>query len=262
MNIEFNKPNLYYVFLKNLHHNGDYVANLVSDNFQRNLVTIEKMQTLANSKGSPMSNEKYAQLLREVSTVYLDGKDYLKILSEKYCKNFIGFTTISTTMTRNTTITEGHGHSFDYWNEEIGTEFDIVYTDDANIEENHHYSIAEIKALIADKKIILIYERDVKDSLPRKKEDYENFPVLNLYTIQYHGPLTPKYFKYLRKKITPERITRELRKYLEELEHDIESIHSFSSPITYENNIALKCYTSQETNGYLKQLMKIKKDQK
>lgn len=237
MNIEFHRPNVYDIFFNNLTRSSSYIKHLLRDDIQNVLKNVEIAEQLTGESATSLSDEEYTKMLYSICSISLTEQDYLKILSQALGNTFVSYTTIETTMTRNITATEGRGNSFDYWNEEVGTEFDIAYAQNANIDTEHSYSVEELKKLIAEKRIVLLKEKDVHDSLPEKAEEYESFETLDLFTIPYGKHFPDIYYKYIRENINGAKIKKALKSYLKVFENEMHEIIGFCSPALYEQKV-------------------------
>ena len=153
MNIEFEKPNLE-CYLTTDYDN--YMMNDIPINDESEVIVkvgqylenIKEIQPIINSDMKKLNDFEFINLLKKICDIELDEYDFLKIFSMAHNKKFSKYEIINTSMTRQITKTEGYGHSFDYYDTIVGTQYKVAVAEDANISLEHRYSVKEITKLI------------------------------------------------------------------------------------------------------------------
>ncbi len=214
-----------------------------------------------------MSDEVFYSMLRKFA--FINGwNDYdcYNVIELAYGMKFVGVTEIATAMHTVVQKTEGHGRSFDWWNEEVGINFIILYTEDFKAIPSHVYTIKELEDLIAEKKIVLVSkkERNLYIGADRNypKEEYKKFDyAYDDYRKdnEFFGN-DGKFYKYTLKYIRKNLNSKKLRElFYEHLEHVDNQVYEAteSNENEYWNSIA-KAYSKEfEERGYAKRLAKL-----
>lgn len=256
MRINFHSQNLYDIFFNNLGSSSSYIKQLLRAELSKVLQTVEKAEQLTGEAAISLSDKEYTKMLYSIGNISLTNQDYLKIFSQALGNTFVNYTTIKTSMTRSITATEGRGKSFDFWEEKVGTEFDVAYAQNANLDDEHTYTVEELKGLIAEKKIVLIKEKDKHDFLPEQFEEYETFETMELSSIPYGKYFPDIYYKYIRENIDSSKIKTALKSYLKEFEADMHEIIGFCSPALYEQKVTDHVHEALAMDENLKVLWK------
>lgn len=168
-----------------------------------------------------LSDQELYILLNKIYNISFDEDDYLKMLSEKYKKNYVCSTNIATTMTFQGIKTEGQGKTFDYWSQLFQVHFKIIATQDVKITDKP-FTKNELKKLIENKSILILSEYEIPiEEITFEKEEYENFPLLETSTwidnVRCYG-------KLLRQHISKKDVLKDLRILLYELEIELNSV--------------------------------------
>ena len=86
-----------------------------------------------------LTDKELYELLSKVYSIILDENDYLKMLSKYNGKNYTFIYRIPTTMTFSSRVTEGHGRSFDWWNQLYQVYYLVAISDTFNFDYNKIY---------------------------------------------------------------------------------------------------------------------------
>ena len=229
----------------------------------------ESCQEMINNRRK-ISDKDFYSMLNEFAYIS-DWNDYdcYNVLEMAYNTKFAGYATINTTMHTTIQKTAGHGRDFSWWDEEVGVNFKILYTEDFNVDYEHFYTINEIKKLVAEKKIIIVSERQRNlawEEYNYKKEKYQAFNyAYNYYSMQYEffneGGKFYKYtLKYIKKKLN----SRQLKKlFSEHLDHVEGEVYEATDSRNYDSDSSwahtAKEYSKEfEKCGYAKRLTRLK----
>lgn len=215
-----------------------------------------------------ISDSDFYSMLNEFA--YISGwNDYdcYKVLEMAYNTKFADEAIIKTTMHAICQKTEGHGRDFSWWDEEVGVNFKILYTEGFEVDYEHFYTIIEIKKLIAEKKIVIVSEEEKNLAWEEdnyKKEKYQRFDcAYDDYSMQYEffneGGKFYKYtLKYIKKKLN----SRQLKKlFSEHLDHVESEVYEATDGRNYGSkswSYVAKEYSKEfEDKGYAKRLTKL-----
>ncbi len=184
------------------------------------------------------SDEEFYNLL--LSFAYIkewDENDYYNVLGLAYNLKFIGDTVIKTSMHYNVQKSEGHGNNFSWWDEDMGIDLKVLYTEGFEVDEDHVYTVDEIKKLLDDKKIIILCEEERDFDFDEDSYEHEEYFMFdyayedyNIY-FEFFGE-EGKYYKYTLKYIRSMVGKKELLKiYKEYLNYSIKEINEIKSLI-------------------------------
>ena len=113
----------------------------VNQRIEQLLHGAENCQEMINNRRK-ISDKDFYSMLNEFAYIGgWDDYDCYNVLEMAYNTKFAGYATINTTMHATVQKTEGHGRSFDWWDEEIGVNFRILYTEDFEVD----YVIVKLK---------------------------------------------------------------------------------------------------------------------
>lgn len=214
-----------------------------------------------------ISDKDFYNMLKEFADISWFDYDYYNILEIAYNTKFAGDARIKTAMHTVVRKVEGHGRDYSWWDEEIGIDFQILYTKEFEVDYDHFYTTEEIKQLIAEKKILIISEeeRDLAwEENNYKKEEYLRFDcIFDVYsTKDEFFDETGKFYKYTLKYIKKQLNNRKLKNlFAENLEHVEEQIfYNVTSSSGTDNWKYVKKEYSKiyEEKGYAKRLTILK----
>ena len=205
----------------------------------------------------------YKKLLKFAYINSFNDFDYQHIIELMLNTKFSGQATILTTMHDSILKQEGHGRSFDSWFEEIGINLKIFYTEDANINRNHIYSITEIKSLLAEGKIAILYESERQLDYENEdyvKEEYQEFECTGDKIFVNSGKHNPYMLKYIRSHISTKQLLKLFKDHLQHVNSEINyvtdrknyELDSFKSSV-----IASEYCDEFKEKGYAKRLAKL-----
>ena len=184
-----------------------------------------------------LTDKELYELLSKVYGISLDEDDYLKMLSKLNNKQYTFIHRIPTTMTFTGRATEGHGRSFDWWDQLYQVYYLAATSDTFEFDYNKTYSKEEIKKLSADKGIALLKrEQEAIDSnIDFIQEEYEAIPTLDI-DIKGYSDNKSKFVldnyslfgQLLRKKFTKKTVLKDMRKMVDDLTEEMQEIFSYT----------------------------------
>ena len=184
--------------------------------------------------GKFTDNELY-ELLSKIYVITLDEEDYLKMLSNYNNKQYTFIYRIPTTMTLARKTTEGHGRSFDWWNQLYQVYYLAATSETFEFDYNKTYSKAEIKKMLSDKSIVILkqYEETIDGDQDFVEENYESIPTLDIDIESYSDNISQfvlnnysLFGELLRKKFTKQTVLKDVKKIINELNQEIQEIFS------------------------------------
>lgn len=223
---------------------------------------LDKLKKFVDVDIDELSNEEFFKLLVSIYSIRLDMKDYLKLFSKKYNKQYNRVTKIPTNMTLIDRATEGHGRSFDWWDQLYQVEYDAAISNDTDFDYNKVYSKKEIEKLVSDKTIILLKQENSpiqKKDVDFNEESFQYFPID--FDITESGDIMSGfildnydlYIDMLRENITQRKILMDIRDYIVYLNSEILAVTSCSGPILNESDeistLCKKWYDSSNTKN-------------
>ena len=236
----------------------------VNQEIEKLLRGAESCQEMINNRRN-VSDEAFYSMLKDF--VYIKGWGYddcNNVIAMAYNIEAVDDDIISTTM--HEVI-----HPYRNVDEEIGIDLEILYTKEFKIDYNHFYTVAEIKKLIAEKKIIILTSRgrDLDKKNNYKKENYKGFheaytfPVFLDYDVkQAFFNKNRKYYKYTLKYIRNQLNSRKLKKlyseYFEHVKREIHSVTDYHGPNPAWVHVAKEYSKEFEERGYAKRLTRLK----
>lgn len=238
MKINYNIPNLSWEFIDKLRYmtpdNKTIIETKIESKINEYLDTISLIIKLINETNT-LSDEEFINLLKSVCDISFNKSDILEVLSIAYNKNFTNYQTIYTTMISTVVETEGHGHSFDWWEEDVRTIYKVACEEDFQVDPDKTYSIKELQDLLDNKKIVIVKENAIElEEYIENKEEYKQFKILDSSTfLKKESEFFLSAIKYIKSYITKEKITSRLIRHIEKLEEDIEELEYASQVHNY-----------------------------
>lgn len=266
MNIDLRYKNLYWELayaIQEYENKGIIDFEEVNNGVEELIDGAESCLEMINNRRKFNHKDFYRNLLKFANINGWSDYDYQHILELAYNKKFPGKAVIMTTMHDITTKTEGHGRSFDYWDEEIGIDLKIYYTVYANINPNHVYSISEIEQLLDENKIIIMYEEERKlgnENEEYTSEKYQEFETVEDEFFKVNGAYHPYTLKYIYNQIDKKKLLKLFKEHLQhintELNYATDSKNSeFNTP---KANIIISEYHDEfKERGYARRLSKL-----
>ena len=194
---------------------------------------ISLLKEVVESDFDKLTDKELYELLSKAYGISLDEDDYLEMLSKLNNKQYTFIHKIPTTMTFTDIATEGHGRSFDWWEQLYQVYYLAASSDTFKFDYNKTYSKKEIKKLTADKSIVLLKrEEEAIDSI-RGQEKYEPIPTLDI-DINGYGDNISKFVlnnyslfgKLLRKRFTKKTVLKDMREMIDDLTAEMQEIFS------------------------------------
>lgn len=196
---------------------------------------ISILKEVIESDFDKLTDKELYELLSKVYGISLDEDDYLKMLSKLNNKQYTFIHRIPTTMTFTSRATEGHGRSFDWWDQLYQVYYLAATSNTFKFDYNKTYSKEEIKKLSADKSIALLKreEEAIDSNRDFIQEDYEPIPTLDI-DIKGYGDNISSFVldnyilfgQLLRKRFTKKTVLKDMRKMIDELTEEMQEIFS------------------------------------
>lgn len=154
-------------------------------------------------------------------------------------------------MTFSDTVTEGHGKNFSWWEQLYQVSYIVAVSEDTEIKYNSSFRKADIKRMVEDKSIVIV--KSITKPIEQKltiNEDVENIPTMELncsYSYgNIHGSICkddnfPIIVSILRRKFTKNKILKDMKKYIEELQEEMQVILSHSQPDYTYSEVSRLC---------------------
>lgn len=217
-----------------------------------------------------VSDKDFYKMLNSLYSIYFTDSDRLNILTQKNKKEYVSFLEIRTFMTFKNIATEKCGrHDFNWWEQLYQVYYTVAVTKNALIEEETTLTKKEIERLLNSKDIMIVaYKTEPIEEELSYQEGLEEFPITNLNFERFLDDLEPKnedaeikhiITRMLRQKFTKKRILHDLKKYLESLEEQIESVLSFSEDELCGGKIQLTCKSYFDNSEEKKILESVRK---
>lgn len=205
-------------------------------------------------KGDKLDNMEYASMIASIFTYYFDAVDYLKIFSLRTGKHFKEYRLIKTKMLLNVAVRRDGTDTFDMVEAIVG--FNVAYSEESKLKPGHHYSKEELKKLMASGDIVLLSEQYFEpDNSHFKVDDYENFPITEVYNItKYDSPYYMTTIEYMRQNISKVFLTKGLNTFGNNIVSSIEEIKNNPNHIFFEEKYADACLEAMEEKGQIRKL--------
>lgn len=196
---------------------------------------ISILKEVVESNFDKLTDKELYELLSKVYGISLDEDDYLKMLSKFNNKQYTFIHRIPTTMTFTGRATEGHGRSFDWWDQLYQVYYLAATSNTFKFDYNKTYSKEEIKKLSADKSIALLKreEEAIDSNRDFIQEEYEPIPTLDI-DIKGYGDNISSFVldnyslfgQLLRKRFTKKTVLKDMKKMIDDLTEEIQEIFS------------------------------------
>lgn len=196
---------------------------------------ISILKEVVESDFDKLTDKELYELLFKVYGISLDEDDYLKMLSKFNNKQYTFIHRIPTTMTFTGRATEGHGRSFDWWDQLYQVYYLAASSNTFKFDYNKTYSKEEIKKLSADKNIALLKreEEAIDSNKDFIQEEYEPIPTLDIDIKGYSDNISKfvlnnysLFGQLLRKRFTKKAVLKDMRKMIDELTEEMQEIFS------------------------------------
>ena len=238
-------------FQKELKRNVNILENFINRNFEN------------------LSDDEFYNFISEVYSIILNDEDYLNIISKMKNNKYNRFMEIGTYMTFKDLASEGHGKSFDCWEQLYQVKYIIAVAEDTKIKYDSILTKKEIKNLIENNKIVIVQTKPepIYNKLQRN-ETIEVMPSIDLELDYSNGEATGcicknnnfSYFvSLLRKKFTKKKILKDMRSYINELQEQINRILSSGDGNYLYEQVSKLCndwYNNSEEKQKIKSLTK------
>lgn len=236
---------------------------------------IKALKELVDSDFDKLTDEEFYKMLCNIYCISLSESDYLKMLSRYYNQKYSNIYTIPTTMTFTDTATEGHGHSFDYWEQLYQVFYLVATSSQFKFDFNKTYTKDEIKKLLSSKDIIILNKEDTpidEDEIEFNEENYESLPTLGIEFEDFDDNISQFVLnnfwllgELLRKKFTKRFIIKDVKALIEELDEELRIIFSdvgksYSSSMTAA--ICKEWFLSSNENAEYKRIQTVLKRKK
>lgn len=212
-----------------------------------------------------LSNLEMYDLLYKLYDILFDDNDCLKVLSQKYNKKYNRFVEFGTYMTFPVTKHWKEGKSTEYENVLYQIRYIAAVSSDVELDGDDILSIRDIKRMIDEKNIILIKEREKQlEKDLNVNEKYEKISLHDSGDLSYqyedvknNNNLLNIIISMLMKKITIKKLDRDIEKYIQILNEEIEEVLSNLSKTPIFKNLYSFCNEWYENSGKKAQIKKL-----
>ena len=212
-----------------------------------------------------LSNLEMYDLLYKLYNILFDDNDCLKVLSQKYNKKYNRFVEFGTYMTFPATKHWKEGKSTEYENVLYQIRYIAAVSSDVELDGDDILSIRDIKKMIDEKNIILIKEREKQlEKDLNVNEQYEKITLHDSGDLSYeyedvknNNDLLNIIISMLMKKITIKKLERDIEKYIQILNEEIEEVLSNLSKTPIFKNLYSFCNEWYEMSGKKEQIKKL-----
>ena len=130
----------------------------INQEFEKYFKGIENCYDLINNRKAYSDEEFFYKLSSFAYVVDWNDEDRIKILNLYYKKKFTNECKIYTTMHEIRYKERCTKKGCDCWQENDGIDLKILYTKDVEIDIKHVYTVDEIKKMVEEKRIVILYE--------------------------------------------------------------------------------------------------------
>ncbi|MBR5227246.1 MAG: hypothetical protein IKV94_01225 [Clostridia bacterium] len=198
-----------------------------------------------------LSDDEFWELVKEVYSVKLLERDYLKLLSKKYKKEYYKFVEINTSMVYEQTETEGKGKNFSWWQQLYQVRYVVAVSSECKVSYGDLFTKAEIEEKVQNNDIVLVRLQcePLNGTISFEKENFQEFEITELGVFNYEG----KIFGYveknenfhsvislLRRALNKKRIRKDMADIIEELKFRIHEIIT-DKFVDYYSEISRMC---------------------
>ncbi len=196
---------------------------------------ISILKEVVESDFDKLTDKKLYELLSKIYVITLDEEDYLKMLSKYNNKKYTFIHRMPTTMTITSRATEGHGRSFDWWDQLYQVYYLVATSDTFEFDYNKTYSKEEIKKLLSDKSIVILKQEKeaINGNQNFVKENYEPITILNI-DIKSYGDNISQFVlnnyslfgELFRKRFTKKDVLKDVKNIIDDLNKEMQEIFS------------------------------------
>ena len=198
---------------------------------------INNIEWLLNSDLSKMDNVSFIKVLNNLYEIELSERDYMKIYSDIYNKNYHGIQKIQTTMKHHVMREIGEGKEYTRYYEDVLISYYALVDEKTILDEKHRYTFNELKKMVDNKDILLLKENE-EDILGKEHyltEEYYFLGCYDLFESKYEGSAYfPYYVNFLKERFKDKRILNDTKEYLLEFKKQVSSILNNNSNINYQ----------------------------
>lgn len=198
---------------------------------------INNIEWFLNSDLSKMDNLTFIKVLYGLYEIELSEKDYMKIYSDIYNKNYYDIQKIQTTMKHHVMREIGEGKEYTRYYEDVLISYKVLVDEKINLDEKHRYTFNELKKMVDNKDILLLeeIEEDILEKEHYLTEKYYFLGCYDLFESKYEGSAYfPYYVNFLKERFKDKRILNDTKEYLLELQKQVSSILNNNSNINYQ----------------------------
>ena len=270
MNVDLSCKNLQWEVegaARNFYDYGKINLSEINSGVEELINGAESCLSMITSERELTDEQFYESLLKFAFITEWSEYDCYHVLELAHNLKFVGDEVIKTTMHANVQKTEGHGRNFSWWDEEVGIDFRILYTEDFIVDYEHFYTIEEIKKLINDKKIIIVSEEKRNlawDEKNYKEENYQRFDyAYDDYSMKHeffdkNGKFYPYTLKYIRSNFDKKELIKLFKEHLDHSNREIYgATHKSSWNAKHFKKVAEEYSSEFKKQGYAKRLRKL-----
>ena len=253
---------LFYEFRDWMYRESD---NDAFNRFKKLIDEYVNVITFYNKGLENLSNLEMYDLLYKLYDILFDDNDCLKVLSQKYNKKYNRFVEFGTYMTFSAIKHWKEGKSTEYENVLYQIRYIAAVSSDVELEDGDILRKSDIKKMIDEKNIILIKEREKQlEKDLNVNEKYEKITLHDSGDLSYeyedvknNNDLLNIIISMLMKKITIKKLERNIEKYIQILNEEIEEVLSDLSNTPIFKDLYSFCNEWYEFSGKKEQIKKL-----
>lgn len=141
---------------------------------KRDLYAIKRMMSI---DFKDLSDDEFYELMSNFYDIYLTKEDIIDIVSKVNGISYDKIQELNSRMVYEEIVTEGHGRSFDWWEETYQCAWLVIVAKGFTIDETYNYSKEEIESMAKNKQIVSLkkYSKDIgfEPDLSYEREELE-----------------------------------------------------------------------------------------
>lgn len=226
--------------------NSQKIISVIDKRFNDALET----KTLLTEERKKLSDKEFYNTLRKINQVIFTKEDMYHVLKEVYHKNYIGSIFLLTFIYLGK---EGNEDKF------LG--YNVLVSDDANIDNTRVYKVQELRELVESKQILIVDKFECCYDLDVPHEEEPVFDIIDFkYPLNNNDEIKQAIYKYIRRNASSKRLAKILKEYLMNLESDIKSNLSIRDKLLYEESFTAECRKKLRETGQMQRIRKLIKE--
>lgn len=206
-------------------------------------LTKEYVSLLKKLTNNTIDDSEYYELLSKFYNIRFEREDYLAAFSYLNDKKYTSFTKLNTDMVIYEQTKDGFGNGIIYSETKQKVRFVVAKANDVKIDLDKEYTKEEIRKMITNKEIVLVSEEEYNLSvLPEKYETYELFPLTDIddKECEFVKENVSIFGRILREQISQEKVLNDIKRFMEELNYQLETVTIYNKGDHFRTNITLR----------------------